>query len=154
MNEAFREMFARLFGGGDAVLRLTDPERILETGVEIEVQVPGKAKQRLELLSGGERALSACAFLFALFKVKPSPLSVLDELDAPLDGRNVERYVDLLRDFAAENQFIVITHNPTTIAAAPIWFGVTMQEPGVSTVIPYRAAEHVPSSNGKRATVL
>ncbi|MBV6503266.1 MAG: Chromosome partition protein Smc [Fimbriimonadales bacterium] len=154
VNEAFREMFARLFGGGDAVLRLTDPERILETGVEIEVQVPGKAKQRLELLSGGERALSACAFLFALFKVKPSPLSVLDELDAPLDGRNVERYVDLLRDFAAENQFIVITHNPTTIAAAPIWFGVTMQEPGVSTVIPYRAAEHVPSSNGKRATVL
>lgn len=154
VNEAFREMFVRLFGGGDAVLRLTDPEKILETGVEIEVQVPGKAKQRLELLSGGERALSACAFLFALFKVKPSPLSVLDELDAPLDGRNVERYVDLLRDFAAENQFIVITHNPTTIAAAPIWFGVTMQEPGVSTVIPYRAADPAPSSNGKRATVL
>lgn len=139
VNEAFGEMFARMFGGGEAKLILTEPEKILETGVEIEVQVPGKRKQRLELLSGGERALSACAFLFALFKVKPSPLVVLDELDAPLDGPNVERYVDLLREFAERMQFIVITHNPTTIEAAPVWFGVTMQEPGVSTVVPYRS---------------
>lgn len=142
VNEAFNEMFVRLFNGGEAKLVLTEPEKILETGVEIEVQVPGKRKQRLELLSGGERALSACAFLFALFKVKPSPLVVLDELDAPLDGRNVERYVELLLEFAERMQFIVITHNPTTIEAAPVWFGVTMQEPGVSTVVPYRSRRH------------
>jgi chromosome segregation protein len=132
-------MFSRLFGGGEAMLELTDPNNILETGVDMHVQIPGKKTQRLELLSGGERALSACAFLFALFKVKPSPLCVLDELDAPLDGRNVERYVELLKEFAETGQYIVITHNPTTIEAAPVWFGVTMQEPGVSTIIPYRA---------------
>ncbi len=139
VNVAFDEMFGKLFGGGEAKLILTDPDKILETGVDIEVLIPGKKKQRLELLSGGERALSACAFLFALFKVKPSPLVVLDELDAPLDGRNVERYVELLKSFAEHMQFIVITHNPTTIEAAPVWFGVTMQEPGVSTVVPFRS---------------
>lgn len=138
VNGAFGEMFSRLFGGGEARLELTEPDNILETGVDVHVQIPGKKTQRLELLSGGERALSACAFLFALFKVKPSPLCVLDELDAPLDGRNVERYVELLKRFSEDSQYIVITHNPTTIEAAPIWFGVTMQEPGVSTVIPYR----------------
>jgi chromosome segregation protein len=136
---AFGETFIQLFAGGSAKLILTDPANILETGVEVEIQVPGKKTQRLELLSGGERALSACALLFALLKVKPSPLCVLDELDAPLDGRNVERYADLLRSFAERSQFIVITHNTTTIDASPIWFGVTMQEPGVSTIIPYRS---------------
>ncbi|MBA3726928.1 MAG: AAA family ATPase, partial [Armatimonadetes bacterium] len=90
---------------------------------------------------------AACAFLFALLKVKPSPLCVLDELDAPLDGRNVERYVQILQRFAADAQFIVITHNPTTIEAAPIWFGVTMQEPGVSSVIPYKAKTPALASN-------
>lgn len=141
VNIAFGEMFTTLFGGGTAQLKLTQPDNILETGVDVEVQIPGKKTQRLELLSGGERALSACAFLFALFRVKPSPLCVLDELDAPLDGRNVERYVGLLKEFAKTSQFIVITHNPTTIEAAPIWFGVTMQEPGISTVVPYRVKE-------------
>ena len=141
VNVAFGEMFTTLFGGGTAQLILTQPNSILETGVDVEVQIPGKKTQRLELLSGGERALSACAFLFALFRVKPSPLCVLDELDAPLDGRNVERYVQLLKEFSKTSQFIVITHNPTTIEAAPIWFGVTMQEPGVSTVVPYRVKE-------------
>lgn len=158
VNEAFGEMFSKLFGGGAARLILTNPEKILETGVDLEVQVPGKKTQRLELLSGGERALSACAFLFALFKVKPSPLVVLDELDAPLDGRNVERYVDLLKSFAERMQFIVITHNPTTIEAAPVWFGVTMQEPGVSTVVPYRSrrpeiAQREQESNESRSLV-
>jgi chromosome segregation protein len=138
VNQALQETFQELLGGGEATLQLTDESNILETGVEINVRVPGKKTQRLELLSGGERALAACAFLFALLKVKPSPLCVLDELDAPLDGRNVERYVDMLRNRAEAAQFIVITHNPTTIEAAPTWFGVTMQEPGVSTVIPYR----------------
>ncbi|MDQ2986299.1 MAG: chromosome segregation protein SMC [Armatimonadota bacterium] len=138
VNAAFQETFEELLGGGEASLELTDPHNMLETGVDVNIRVPGKKTQRLELLSGGERALAACAFLFALLKVKPSPLCVLDELDAPLDGRNVERYVDLLKLRAREAQFIVITHNPTTIEAAPTWFGVTMTEPGVSTVIPYR----------------
>ncbi len=148
VRAAFSEIFTKLFGGGEAHLELTQPDRLLDTGVEIHVQVPGKKVQRLEMLSGGERALSACAFLFALFKVKPSPVCILDELDAPLDGRNVERYVELLKDFAKSSQFIVITHNPTTIEAAPIWFGITMQEPGVSIVIPYRTRE---GGNGKPA---
>ncbi len=136
---AFETTFARLFGGGEGKLLLTDDEDLLVTGVEVEVTVPGKKKQRLELLSGGERALAACAFLFALLKVKPCPLVILDEVDAPLDGRNVERFIEILDDYKPETQFILITHNPVTIEAAPLWFGVTMKEPGVSVVIPCRA---------------
>jgi chromosome segregation protein len=140
VNNAFNEMFSRLFDGGHAKLVLTDPDNLLESGVEIEVQVPGKRTQRLELLSGGERALSACALLFALFKVKPSPLCILDELDAPLDGRNVVRYAELLKEFSQTSQFLVITHNEVTIEAASLWFGLSTQgEPGVSFVLPYRA---------------
>lgn len=138
VQTAFRELFERLFAGGEGTLSLTDPASVLETGIDIDVTLPGKKKQRLELLSGGERALCACAFLFALLRVKPSPLVVLDEVDAPLDGRNVERFVNLLRDFSETTQFIVVTHNPTTIESAPVWLGVTMQEPGISTLIPTR----------------
>ncbi|MEA2553290.1 MAG: chromosome segregation protein [Fimbriimonadaceae bacterium] len=137
---AFAELFTRLFSGGTGQLSLTDPSSVLESGIDIDVTLPGKKKQRLELLSGGERALCACAFLFALLKVKPSPLVVLDEVDAPLDGRNVERFVGLLRDFSEVTQFIVVTHNPTTIESSPVWLGVTMQEPGVSTLVPTRMA--------------
>ncbi len=136
LEVAFTEMFDRLFGGGSGKLSLSKPDDILDTGIEIDVQLPGKKKQKLELLSGGERSLCATAFLFALLKVKPSPLVILDEVDAPLDGRNVERYADMLRDFSSTTQFIFITHNPTTIEAAHIWLGVTMQEPGVTSVIP------------------
>jgi len=136
LEVAFTEMFDRLFGGGSGKLSLSKPDDILDTGIEIDVQLPGKKKQKLELLSGGERSLCATAFLFALLRVKPSPLVILDEVDAPLDGRNVERYADMLRDFSATTQFIFITHNPTTIEAAHIWLGVTMQEPGVTSVIP------------------
>lgn len=139
IQEHFRIFFSELFQGGDAELILTNPEEILESGVEIEVTVPGKRRQRLELLSGGERAMSACAFLFALLRVKPSPLVILDEVDAPLDGRNVERFVHALEAFKGISQFVLITHNPLTIEVAPMWFGVTMQEPGVSTVVPFRA---------------
>lgn len=158
---AFSEVFVKLFGGGEGKVSLTRPDDILETGIEIEVTLPGKKRQRLELLSGGERSLCATAFLFALLRVKPSPLVVLDEVDAPLDGRNVERYIELLKEFSGQQtglspidlqppssklhkgenpktpiQFILITHNPTTIEAAPVWLGVTMQEPGVSTLVP------------------
>ncbi|MBX3119315.1 MAG: chromosome segregation protein SMC [Fimbriimonadaceae bacterium] len=136
VQEAFSAIFAKVFPGGQGNLELTDKENLLESGIEIDVQLPGKNKQRLVLLSGGERSLCAAAFLFALLRVKPSPLVVLDEVDAPLDGRNVERFIDLLREFKETTQFIVITHNPTTIAAAPVWLGVTMQEPGVSTLVP------------------
>ena len=132
---AFTELFEKLFGGGDGRLRLTDPSDTLESGVELDITLPGKRRQSLNLLSGGERSLCATAFLFALLQVKPSPLVVLDEVDAPLDGRNVERFASLLNDFVDRSQFIVITHNPATISAAPVWLGVTMQEPGVSTLV-------------------
>lgn len=141
VREAFKITFSELFGGGEAELSLTDTEHLLSSGVNVEVTIPGKKRQRLELLSGGERSMSAVAFLFALLRVKPSPLVVLDEVDAPLDGRNVERYVDVLKSFGGNTQFLVITHNPVTIEAAPIWFGVTMQEPGCTTVIPCRLPE-------------
>jgi chromosome segregation protein len=138
VERAFAELFQKLFGGGEGRMFLDDPSSILDSGIEIEVTLPGKKRQRLELLSGGERALCASGFLFALLKVKPSPLVVLDEVDAPLDGRNVERFGDVLSEFTDRTQFIIITHNPTTIERAPIWLGVTMQEPGVSTLVPAR----------------
>lgn len=132
----FQKTFITLFGGGEAHLELSQPENQLESGIDIDVTLPGKRKQKLELLSGGERSLCGVAFLFALLAVKPSPLVVLDEVDAPLDGRNVERYVSLLQSYTDRTQFIVITHNPTTIKAAGVWLGITMTEPGVSTLIP------------------
>ncbi len=141
VQAAYGEMFQKLFGGGEGQIVLTDATDVLESGLEIEVQLPGKRRQQLQLLSGGERALCATAFLFSLLKVKPSPLVVLDEVDAPLDGRNVERFASLLHEFSDQIQFIIITHNPTTIESAPVWLGVTMQEPGVSTLIPSRASQ-------------
>jgi chromosome segregation protein len=137
VSTAFSQMFLRLFEAGEGLLELSDPENVLESGVEMLVTLPGKRRQPLNLLSGGERSLCAAAFLFALLSVKPSPLVVLDEVDAPMDGRNVERFIALIKSFY-KIQFIVITHNPTTIESAPVWLGVTMQEPGVSTLIPAR----------------
>lgn len=142
VKAAFRETFQRVFGGGEGVLELVQSESDLDAGVAINVTIPGKKKQRLELLSGGERALSGLAFLFSLLKVKPSPLVILDEIDAPLDGRNVERFIGLMRDFSDQIQFILVTHNPMTIESADIWFGVTMQEPGVSTLVPFKVPEN------------
>lgn len=139
LQAEFSAMFQRVFNGGEGQIELTNPEQILESGVDISVTIPGKRRQRLELLSGGERALSALAFLFALLKVKPSPLVVLDEVDAPLDGRNVERFIAMMRELSETTQFILITHNPVTIESADVWFGVTMQEPGVTTVVPFKA---------------
>ena len=141
VKDAFAETFRRVFGGGEGHLELVRGADDLDAGVEIQVTIPGKKRQRLELLSGGERALSAIAFLFALLKTKPSPLVILDEIDAPLDGRNVERFIGLMRDFSKDIQFILVTHNPMTIESADIWFGVTMQEPGVSTLVPFRVTD-------------
>lgn len=139
VQEAFQEVFVRLFGGGKAELELTQPHNLLETGVEIIVQPPGKRRQNLSLLSGGERALVAVALMFAFLQVKPSPFCVLDEVDASLDGANVEKFADMLRDYARHSQVIIITHNPVTMECADVWYGVTMQEQGVSRVISYRA---------------
>lgn len=143
VKTAFAHAFTELFGGGEAELVLTNTEEVISAGVAVNVTIPGKKRQRLELLSGGERSMSAVAFLFALLRVKPSPLVVLDEVDAPLDGRNVERFAEVLRSFAGITQFLVITHNPVTIEAAPLWFGVTMQEPGCTTILPYTVPEEV-----------
>lgn len=136
----FRQTFQDFFPEGSAEVSLTNPDDALESGLDIDVVLPGKRSQRLELLSGGERALSAIAFLFALLRVKPTPLVVLDEVDAPLDGRNVERFASALSRYTDRTQFLVVTHNPVTIEAADVWFGVTMQEPGVSTIIPFKTA--------------
>lgn len=141
---AFGKLFSRLFGGGSTELVLTNPDDILETGIEILAEPPGKKRQSLALLSGGERALTATALLFAFLEVRPAPFCVLDEVDAPLDGANVEKFASLLRDFGQQSQFIVITHNATTMEAAPLWFGITMQEPGVSRGISLK----VPDPNG------
>jgi chromosome segregation protein len=146
VSEEFSRLFKRLFNGGSTRLTLTTPEDLLETGIEVYAQPPGKKPQHLSLLSGGERALTAVALLFAFLAVRPSPFALLDEVDAPLDGANVEKFVQLVRDFTPKTQFVLITHNPTTMEAAPRWYGVTMREPGVSSLLSYRVpTESVPS---------
>jgi chromosome segregation protein len=140
----FETMFKHLFGGGRAELTLTDPKDPLETGVNICVQPPGKKLQDLALLSGGERALTATALIFALLRVKPSPFVLMDEVDAPLDESNVERFADVIREFADRSQFVVITHNRATMEAANSLYGVTMQEPGVSKLISVKLSSEGP----------
>lgn len=135
MQVEFQAMFERLFGGGQTQLRLTDEEHPLECGVDVLVQAPGKRQQNLLLLSGGERSLTASALLFAMLRVRPTPFVVMDEIDAALDEANVQRFVDLLREFAQGSQFIIVTHNPHTLQCADTLFGVTMQDAGVSTLI-------------------
>lgn len=138
IRDNFRETFLRLFEGGQCDLRLRDPEDPLETAIEIHAAPRGKRRQSIELLSGGERALTALALLFAIYLVKPSPFCVLDEVDAPLDEANIERFIRLLNDLKGKTQFVVITHNPRTIEAADWIYGVTMEEPGVSSVVGVR----------------
>ncbi len=135
IREHFRETFQRLFTGGEADLWLTDPEDPLESPIEIHASPGGKKTQRIDLLSGGERALTALSLLFGIYLVKPSPFCVLDEVDAPLDESNITRFIRLLQDFKAQTQFVVITHNPRTIEAADWIYGVTMEEPGVSSIV-------------------
>jgi len=138
LQREFRIFFVRLFGGGHADLTLTSGDNVLESGVDVTVTAPGKKTRDLLQLSGGERALTATAILFALLKVKPSPFVILDEVDAPLDDSNVGRYCEVLREFAQQSQFIVITHNKGTMEATDVLYGVTMQEPGVSSLIGIR----------------
>lgn len=150
----FARLFGRLFGGGTTKLVLTNPDDLLETGIEVIAQPPGKKPQHLSLLSGGERALTAVALLFSFLAVRPSPFVLLDEVDAPLDGANVEKFVSLVRDFSATTQFLVITHNPTTMEAAPRWYGVTMREPGISSILSYRVPSETFPSEPETAVVL
>lgn len=135
IRQNFMEIFRRLFGGGRAELTLVDSEDILEAGVEIMAQPPGKKPNHIALLSGGERALTAIALMFALFLRKPSPFCILDEIDAPLDDYNVEQFKDLLKEFTRDVQFIIITHNKRTMLLGNTIYGVTMEDPGVSKVV-------------------
>ncbi len=138
VNSRFQEVFPRLFRGGQAELRLTDEEDLLETGVEIVVQPPGKKLQNVSLLSGGEKALTAVSLIFAIFLIKPSPFCMLDEVDAPLDEANIGRFSDMVVEMAQSSQFIIITHSKRTMEAADILYGVTMEEPGVSRLVSVR----------------
>lgn len=135
INDNFREMFKTLFNGGLGEMRLTDADNAAGTGIDIVAQPPGKKLQNVLLLSGGERAMTAMALLMAIFKYQPSPFCILDEVDAPLDEPNIQRLTRLLKEMAAETQFIVITHAKRTMEAAEAMYGVTMQEPGVSKLV-------------------
>ncbi|GHV01514.1 chromosome partition protein Smc [Spirochaetia bacterium] len=138
IKKNFHNLFRRLFGGGRAELHLIDDNHVLETGIEIYAQPPGKKLENINLLSGGERSMTAVALLFATYMVKPSPFCLLDEIDAALDEANVSRFVQLLREFGSASQFIVITHNKKTVTGASTLLGVTMEESGVTKVISVR----------------
>jgi chromosome segregation protein len=135
INTHFQETFSTLFGGGRAGLVLLDESDLLESGIDIIAQPPGKRLQSIQLLSGGEKALSAMALMFAIFKYKPSPFCLLDEIDAPLDEANIGRFVEMLRGMESDTQFILVTHNRKTMEIADRLYGVTMEEPGVSKLI-------------------
>jgi chromosome segregation protein len=134
----FHNMFRRLFGGGRAELRLSDTNHVLESGIEILAQPPGKKLENISLLSGGEKSMTAVALLFATYMVKPSPFCLLDEIDAALDEANVSRFVQILREFSARSQFVVITHNKKTMIGAGSLLGVSMEESGVTKMIAIR----------------
>lgn len=141
IKENFKKNFQILFNGGDADLELLDTKDVLEAGIEIIAKPPGKQMRSIQLLSGGEKCLTAMALLFAIFEVKPSPFCILDEIDAPLDDANVERFVKMLKQFLEKCQFVVITHNKRTMAIADKIFGVSMEEKGVSKILSIQFSE-------------
>jgi chromosome segregation protein len=138
IGEHFQRTFSQMFGGGQGVLRLLEAEDASEAGIEIIAQPPGKRLQSVLLLSGGEKALAALALLLAIFRYKPSPFCILDEVDAPLDESNIGRFTGMVQEMSRDTQFILITHSKKTMSIAPVMYGVTMQEPGVSKIVSVR----------------
>ena len=159
IRENFQVLFTEIFGGGKADLHLADEGDVLESGIDIVARPPGKQLQSISLLSGGEQTMTAVALLFAIYQVKPSPFCVLDELDAPLDESNINRFVRVLQRFLEQSQFIIITHNKRTIGMADVLYGVTMQEQGVSRIVSVkfhkadeRVTDHQPKDLVEKAT--
>ena len=138
INENFQTTFKKLFGGGHAFMRLTDEENSAESGIDVVASPPGKKLQNVLLLSGGEKALTALALLVGIFQYQPSPFCILDEVDAPLDEANVGRFTELVKEMSVQTQFVLITHSKKTMGIAPVLYGVTMQEPGVSKLVSVR----------------
>lgn len=135
VDKNFREVFPRLFGGGEAALVMTNDEDVLESGIDIIAQPPGKKLQNIQLLSGGEKAMTAVALLFSIFLLKPSPFCLFDEVDAPLDDANIDRFANLVKELATASQFILVTHNKRTMEIADTLYGITMENPGVSKLM-------------------
>ncbi len=135
INENFQTTFKKLFGGGHALMKLTDEENSAESGIDVVASPPGKRLQNVLLLSGGEKALTALALLVGIFQYTPSPFCILDEVDAPLDEANIGRFTELVREMSIKTQFVLITHSKKTMSIAPVLYGVTMQEPGVSKLV-------------------
>jgi chromosome segregation protein len=138
INDNFQATFRKLFGGGHGFMRLTDLENSAESGIDVVASPPGKKLQNVLLLSGGEKALTALALLVGIFQYTPSPFCILDEVDAPLDEANIARFTELVREMSVQTQFILITHSKRTMSIAPVLYGVTMQEPGVSKLVSVR----------------
>ena len=145
INENFQFTFKKLFGGGHAFMKLTDEENSADSGIDVVASPPGKKLQNVLLLSGGEKALTALSLLVGIFQYQPSPFCILDEVDAPLDEANIGRFTELVRDMSVKTQFVLITHSKKTMSIAPVMYGVTMQEPGVSKLVSVRFAEHDPA---------
>ena len=135
VNACFKEVFAHIFPGGHGELLLTDENDLLETGVDIAIQIPGKRAQNVSLLSGGEKSLVAIALIFAILMYRPSPFLVLDEVDAALDDANTNLFNRLIKDIAEKSQVVMITHNKSTMEVADSLFGVTMQKQGISSLV-------------------
>jgi chromosome segregation protein len=150
VSKNFSEMFPALFGGGNASLRLTG-EEILDAGLHVFAQPPGKKNQSIQLLSGGEKALTAISLVFSLFKLNPAPFCLLDEVDAPLDDSNTGRFCDLVRQMSGQTQFLFITHNKITMELAGQLVGVTMPEPGVSKIVEVDVASAIELARNKQA---
>jgi len=142
VNALFKKTFAKLFRGGRAELVLTESEDLLGAGVEIVAQPPGKKLGNIELMSGGEKALTAVSLIFAIFQHRPSPFCILDEVDAPLDEANVARYNEMIRALTSQSQFVLITHIKKTMQSTDVLYGVTMGEPGVSRIVSVKVNEN------------
>jgi chromosome segregation protein len=157
IRDNFRAMFTEVFGGGKADLLLVGEGDALESGIEIVARPPGKQLQTISLLSGGEQTMTAVSLLFSIYQVKPSPFCVLDELDAPLDESNINRFIKVLQRFLSHSQFIIITHNKRTIGMADVLYGVTMEEHGVSKIVSvkfHKADEPVLAESAANSTPL